>query len=108
MPIVENIRNTIVKPKSVRRFGRVITGFGSAITRFGMATTHSGNVITWFGNARKRSPSIETRDLRPESAIILDLNRLSRSPEYAHRHRLIAARGREALVWGHTVSKLAQ
>jgi hypothetical protein len=53
LPIVENMRNTIARPKPARRFGPVITGFGLVITRFGTVTTHSGNVITRFGNSRK-------------------------------------------------------
>jgi hypothetical protein len=53
LPIIENMRNTIAKLKPVRRFGRVINGFGSPITRFGMVITHSGKVITCFGKRPK-------------------------------------------------------
>jgi hypothetical protein len=46
LPIVENVRNTTAELKPDRRFG-------SVITRFGTMTTHSGNVITRFGKVRK-------------------------------------------------------
>jgi hypothetical protein len=64
------MRNTTARPKPVRRFGPVITGFALVIT-------HSGNLITRLGNARsdhhqpkrvitfvrnQRSPSIGIAD----------------------------------------------
>jgi len=53
LPIVENMRNTIARPKPARRFGPVITHSGLMITRSGTVITHFGNVITRFGNAQK-------------------------------------------------------